>query len=136
MLKEIKQHIDAHELVDKNQPCPKFFLSCATGNTDKGHNKHIRRLLKFCMLAQDWNSAITLESKLSTEYFPSMDPDTTALCFAYKHDDRGSHLLKEDGVPVLDCEGKNVLCDGKWKNPGSKEQCFSATSKVRANHGQ
>ena len=72
MLKEIKQHIDAHELVDKNQSRPKLLPSCATGNTDKGYNKHIRGLLKFCMLTQDWSSAIAIERKLSTEHFPSM----------------------------------------------------------------
>ena len=42
VLKEIKQHIDACELVDKIQPRPKLFPSCATGNTDKAYNNHIR----------------------------------------------------------------------------------------------
>ena len=65
-----------------------------------------------------------------------MDPVTIALCFDYKHDDRGSNLLKEDGSHMLDYEGKVASCDGKWKDPGNKDQCLSATSKVHANHGQ
>ena len=49
-----------------------------------------------------------------------MDPATIALHFDCKHNDRGSHLLKEDRTPVLDCEGKNVLRGVKWKDPGKK----------------
>ena len=77
---------------------------------------------------------MTLESELSTEHFPSMDPATTSWCFDCKRNDRSSRLLKEDGAPVLCCEGKNVPCDGNWKDPGSKEQCSSSASKVRASH--
>ena len=47
-----------------------------------------------------------LRSKLSTEHFPSMDPATKVLRFYCKHNDRGSHLLKEDRSPALHCEGK------------------------------
>ena len=64
-----------------------------------------------------------------------MDPATIALNFDCKHGDRGSRLLKEEGTPVLDYDGKNVSCNIKWKNQGNKEQCLSATSKVHANHG-
>ena len=113
VLKEIKQHIDACELVDKNQPRLKLFPSCVVGNTGKGHNKHIRGSLKFYALTQDCSNVTILESELSTEYFPSMDPATIALHFDYKHNDRGSRLLKEGEALVLDCEGKKVLHDRK-----------------------
>ena len=86
------------------------------------------------MLAQGWSSAMTLESELSTEHFPSMDPATTSWCFDCKRNDRSSRLLKEDGVPALCCEGKSMPCDGNWKDPGSKEQYSSSASKVRAHH--
>ena len=45
VLKEIKQHIDAHELVDKNQPRPKLFPSYATVNTGKGCTEYTHGLL-------------------------------------------------------------------------------------------
>ena len=79
VLKEIKQHIDACELVDKNQPRPKLFPSPVVGNTDKDCNKHIRGLLKFYTLTKDLISATTLESKLNTGHFPSMHAATIPL---------------------------------------------------------
>ena len=79
---------------------------------------------------------MVLDSELSTEHFPSMDVATIVLHFDYKHNDHGSILHKEDGTPVLACDGKNVLCDGQWKDPRNKEKFLSATSKAHANHGQ
>ena len=115
VLKEIKKHIEACHLVDKNQPRPKLFPSCVAGNTHHSCNKHIGGLLKFSMLTQDWSSCITLDSELSTKHFPSMDSATIALHFDYKHNDRGSFLLKEDGTPVLACVVKmrHVVDNGK-----------------------
>ena len=74
-----KQHSGACELVDKNQPYPTLIPSCATGDTDKCCSKHVRGSLKFCILTQNWSSAMMLEIKLSTEHFPSMDLATIAL---------------------------------------------------------
>ena len=94
VLKEIKKHIEACDLVDKNQPHPNFFPSCVTGNTDHSCNKHICGWLKFSVLMQDWSSCTMLDSEVSTEHFPSMDSATIALHFDYKHNDRVSILCK------------------------------------------
>ena len=133
MLKEIKKHIDACDLVDENQPRPKLLPSCAAGNTGHSFRKHVRGMLKFSVLAQDWSGCTALDSESSTENFPSMDAAIAALCFYCKYSDRGSFLCEECGAPALACDGKNVMCDRQWKDPGSKEQYMSEASKVRAN---
>ena len=61
-MQKMKEHVEAYEFVDKNESRAKLFPSSVIGNTDKSYQKQIRGLLKFCMLMQDWSSAITLDS--------------------------------------------------------------------------
>ena len=65
-----------------------------------------------------------------------MDTHALALCFDFKHNELGSHLIDFEGKTVKDCTGNLVLCEGSWNDPGDREHCLPAVQKLCGNHRQ
>ena len=118
---KIENYIAKHELLDKLVVRANLLTSKILGNTKRCYDKHVNGLYQFCHLIMGWCSVIFFSSDFSTHHFPSMDAQTLALYFDFKHNELGSELIDLEGNLVKDCTGNPILCEWTWNDPGNRE---------------